>query len=360
MPNKHNIRRGSTAASTALLVGLVSIVALTAITSSGSNVDALFTNVSDSLDDAQTRGAGGSGAEAAASITPTPSPALTATCGDLLASGVTADGSYQIDPDLDGLNPITVHCDMSGGGWTYASAGTEFELGFTGAEQSITTPAVDTEYRLTVYGAQGGLNLSGSPDGGLGGMAQGQITFSASTTFYVHVGGQGTQGGAADIGGTNPGGYNGGGDGTRGGSGGGGATDVRTLSSSAESSAGLNSRILVAGGGGGCGYNQCNYAGGAGGGLSGSGATAAGSRSTVGGTQSNQGGNYNGAFGLGGDHVQVNDEGGGGGGWYGGASGHNNNTPGGGGSGNTDGMDSNTSMQTGVQAGNGRMTYIFR
>jgi hypothetical protein len=46
-------------------------------------------------------------------------PTTARSCLDLHALNPSSpDGSYSIDPDGDGLDPITVECDMTGGGWT--------------------------------------------------------------------------------------------------------------------------------------------------------------------------------------------------------------------------------------------------
>ncbi len=287
------------------------------------------------------------------------------TCASILSDDPSAaDGTFWIDPDGDGdtSDAFQVHCDMSGGGWAYQSAGTPFRLDYTGSTQRIDTPAASTTYRFTAYGAAAGLGHnaaggscgSGNKSGGHGGMAEGSKTFSAGTTLYVEVGGMGDNGTCADQGtaNQNQGGYNGGGRGTRGGSGGGGATDVRTVSGD------LSSRILVAGGGGGCGSESGNYYGGAGGGLTGG----TSENGCPGGTQT-AGGSCNsssGSFGQGGNNVQDNDEGGGGGGWYGGPAGGTSNSAGGGGSSYHGGMDGDQATSSGVNSGDGYLEYIFQ
>jgi hypothetical protein len=215
------------------------------------------------------------------------------------------DGIYWIDTDgdEDSTDAYEVYCDMSGGGWTHQSDGSSWSLGYTGDVQSITTADIDAEYSFTVYGAAGGTGGGVDSDGGYGGRAGGTRTFSAGTTLYVYVGGQGEAGGPADSGTCDrAGGYNGGGASSRGGSGGGGGTDIRLVSGD------LSSRILVGGG----------------------------------------------------DRHQCNDEGGGGGGWYGGGAGGGANFPAGGGSSYYDGMDGSTSTETGVNSGHGYVEYVFR
>ncbi|HCP47795.1 MAG TPA: hypothetical protein DIU15_17270, partial [Deltaproteobacteria bacterium] len=284
------------------------------------------------------------------------------TCATILldfpASG---NGTYWLDPDDDDdvTNAFQVYCDMSDGAWAFQAAATPFTLSFTGSTQTLETAAVATEYLFTAFGARAGRGVN-STHGGLGGMAEGSKTFDANTTLFVEVGGVGEDAVQADTGGTHSGGYNGGGNGTRGGSAGGGATDVRTTIGD------LNSRILVAGGGGGCGYNSCDYRGGDGGGLSGADGSSASHQWGFGGSQT-QGGqsttsdtNGYGSFGQGGHHTQDNDEGGGGGGWYGGGACGTDNCPAGGGSSYYGGMDDDEDTATGVNDGAGYLEYIWR
>jgi hypothetical protein len=118
---------------------------------------------------------------------------------------------------------------------------------FTGAEQSYTVPAGVTSLYVTATGARGGGATSGYGTGGRGAVVSGAISVAPGQTLYVEVGG---------IGGKPQGGFNGGGAaGLRNGLsgwGGGGASDVRTVGSA--SSGTLNTRLIVAGGGGGSGY----------------------------------------------------------------------------------------------------------
>ena len=263
-----------------------------------------------------------------------------------------ANGDYYIDPT--GTSSTQAYCDMTNGGWTYASLGTPFSMAFTGAEQTLLTADASTEYLFTLYGAAGGTGINNN--GGSGGWAEGSKTFNAGTTLYVYVGGQGDAAGVADTGSANTrtGGFNGGGRGTRGGSGGGGATDIRTTSGD------LSTRIIAAGGGGGCGYNSCEDAGGDGGGLTGDNSHPHSGYPTASGGTQTAGGSLGGSFGQGGDNVQDNDEGGGGGGWYGGGACGTANCPAGGGSSYYDGMDGDQSTTTGGNSGNGYLDYIFR
>ena len=117
------------------------------------------------------------------------------------------------------------------------------EYAYTGKYASF-TPKIDGKYKIELWGAQGGL-------GGNGGYTSGIIELDVNDTLYVYVGGQGPSNGTV----TNVGGWNGGGySGNNGGSysyGGGGATDVRLVSGAWNNAQSLNSRIMVAAGGGG-------------------------------------------------------------------------------------------------------------
>jgi hypothetical protein len=303
------------------------------------------------------------------------STATNATCKTLMDAGLaTANGTQLIDPDGPGGRlPFQVYCDISGGGWTWAANGVPFRLDYTGNPQRVATPVVPATFRFDLYGASGGAKSYPLQDthrvGALGGRAGGDRTFAPNTELFFYVGQEGGHGDVADSGQCLgiPGGWNGGGRATRSGGGGGGATDVRLIRDD------LYSRILVAGGGGGCAYGGvgCDYAGGAGGGSTGaSGANAEGGRpgggggsQTAGGVVGSGGITYaNGKFGKGGDAAQCNDEGGGGGGWYGGSAGGFDNRTGGGGSNYVGGVDVSptpTNSQ-GVNQRDGYATYIFK
>jgi hypothetical protein len=118
---------------------------------------------------------------------------------------------------------------------------------YTGAERTYTVPAGVREVSINAIGAAGGTGvLPGQTyPGGRGAIVSGVVDVTPGETVYVEVGGMGA----------NPaGGFNGGGNGTVGAGaswvGGGGASDVRTLPMSAGVTS-LNSRLIVAGGGGG-------------------------------------------------------------------------------------------------------------
>ena len=235
-------------------------------------------------------------------------------------------------------------------------------FGYTGQIESLTFPANATNIRFEALGAQGGKT------GGAGGLVTGEFT-GVPSVLYITVGGAGGSNTSE------PGGFNGGG--TSGGSAGvegsgGGASDIRTGYS-------LNSRIVVAGGGGGRG-SGLGAGGGAGGGLVGaSGRTGqasgglGGSQSAGGlggatngqgssGTQGNLGVGGTGGFGP------LHGGGGGGGGYYGGGGGGADSdsccTDAGGGGGGSSYTDSslitNVVHTQGVRFGAGQITISYQ
>lgn len=179
------------------------------------------------------------------------------------------------------------------------------------------TASISGNYMLELWGAQGG-TMAISPwtgIGGKGGYSSGSVYLQAGTTLYIYVGGEG-QGynGSAN----HYGGWNGGGTCYQGASGGGGATDIRTIGGNWNDLTSLNSRIIVAGAGGGS-NDYCD--GGAGGGLvgiAGSNPKAGEQYGTPGngGTQTSGGtGWINGSFGQGAGAVNAYGDGGAGGRW---------------------------------------------
>lgn len=152
------------------------------------------------------------------------------------------------------------------------------DYGYTGTEQVFVVP-VNGTYRITLHGASGGSaglrkdvagmsNTSGYPSknigiGGKGSSVAGSVHLTAGTKLYVYVG----EGGSCNTDFRR--GFNGGGGSVSGSYApyhqyrGGGATDIRTIGGAWDDSAGLGSRIMVAGGGGGSAYYS-----GAGGGSS--------------------------------------------------------------------------------------------
>lgn len=193
-------------------------------------------------------------------------------------------------------------------------------FGYTGAVQSVTLPK--GTYKLECWGAQGGNCYWSSVErpGSLGGYSSGILKITSKTNLFCYVGGAGERRTIVSMGG---GGFNGGGhaysytSSNPSGAGGGGS-DIRIGTDS------LYSRVIVAGGGGGAGYdNSGNY--GYGGGTVGGTQTVNSNseRQANGGSQTNGGINKSGyttsgAFGVGGNGTQQWTSGGGGG-WYGGA-----------------------------------------
>jgi Divergent InlB B-repeat domain len=191
----------------------------------------------------------------------------------------------------------------------------------TGTEQAFTVPAGVTSVNVVAIGGSGG--SFGLDLGGFGAQASADIAVTPGELLYVEVGGNGSDGNADGTGGA--GGFNGGGAGGSeigscgcegGGAGGGGASDVRTV---ARSQAGtFDSRLIVAGAGGGASPEGSSggAAGQPGGGPSGGGA----------GTPT-AGGSPNGGLGVGGpgsdDSSHGAGGGGGGAGLYGGGGGLN-------------------------------------
>lgn len=155
---------------------------------------------------------------------------------------------------------------------------------YTGDVQTVTL--APGTYHVEVWGANGGDASKGT--GGKGGYSEGVLTVSASTTYYIYVGGKGST-----VTGPGSGGWNGGGQslgtfssGYNGGTGGGGS-DIRTTQNTTYAD-----RIIVAGGGGGgTGYGSYTGNGGDGGGISGSnGGSSRGAAYAGGGGSQTQGG----------------------------------------------------------------------
>ncbi|MCH5155961.1 MAG: hypothetical protein J1F69_05070, partial [Clostridiales bacterium] len=165
------------------------------------------------------------------------------------SAGVSTSGNYT------NLTGDTLKNYIANGSFT---TNNYVEYSYNGGSYQVNLPA--GTYKYEVWGARGGNTgsyaaNSGNANGGYGGYAYGQITYTAaSTTIYIYVGGNG----AGAVGTrdqnhtTRAGGYNGGGNGigSRCG-GGGGATDIRTVGGACSTASSYNSRILIAGGGGG-------------------------------------------------------------------------------------------------------------
>ncbi|MDE6285145.1 MAG: cadherin-like beta sandwich domain-containing protein, partial [Bacilli bacterium] len=211
---------------------------------------------------------------------------------------------------------------------------------YTGSYQTFTAPYT-TDYKLEVWGAQGGYRTTAAM-GGYGGYARGTVRLTAGQKIYIYVGqagGNGSSGCGSTI---CAGGWNGGGYRYKY-YGGGGATDMRLTSGSWNNASSLKSRIIVAGGGGSDGATgkKGMYGGGTVGGSSDENYTAIQDSCGIGGNQTYSGkgtattitsqttsgltsntlANYAGGFGFGGAGTSLSSGfgGAGGGGWYGGA-----------------------------------------
>jgi len=211
------------------------------------------------------------------------------------------------------------------GNGTFDAVTTTCSYSYTGSEDTFVVPAGVTTLRFIVIGAPGATGGScGDCHNQMAGGAGSEVIMDTSVTpgdtYYVEVGGAG----AGALGGFN-GGANGGSGPTGAGGGGGGASDIRTTSGS------LDSRVIVAAGGGGAGGGG-GAAGGTGDAAGSNGtATIGGGKGTSTGGGSGGGGAYGGGSGSGGAQgvggtggVGVGiggGGGGGGGGLYGGGGG---------------------------------------
>jgi hypothetical protein len=200
---------------------------------------------------------------------------------------------------------------------------------YTGEVQTFTAPQ-DGDYLLEAWGAAGGGPYN-STYSGYGGYVGGVIHLKETQTLYIYAGQRNNARQGTGI-------FNGGGITTEDSNSGrgGGATDFRLVPGDDDTEwnkpLSLNSRILVAGGGSGCGDTNSNSTGrqrGHAGGLNGwnskedpaNGWYSRGGTQTAGGTfkSGTSGNSNNGQFGKGGDAFALHYLGGGGGGWYGGA-----------------------------------------
>jgi hypothetical protein len=206
---------------------------------------------------------------------------------------------------------------------------------YTGGEQSFVVPSGVHFLLVRLAGGHGG---EGSSAGGAAAEVLGGLEVEPNETLYVEVGGAGKTAGEGGAGGFNGGGNAGG----AGAGGGGGASDIRSLPLLEFLS--LESRLIVAAGGGG-GAGSGETAGGVGGEAGSAGGTSeggnegggAGTGSTggSGGTGCSKSGSVGelGSGGAGGVGFSSNSGGGGGGGLYGGGGGGGGCGSGGGGGG---------------------------
>jgi uncharacterized repeat protein (TIGR02543 family) len=184
------------------------------------------------------------------------------------------------------------------------------------------TVLVEGSYTFELLGAAGGKGYNTTKSGGAGGKSTGTITnLPKGRPLHIYVGGKGGDTTSSSVG---AGGWNGGGNGggsgsaTYKGAGGGGATDIRF-------GADLNTRVIVAGGGGG--ISGISGTGGGGGGAGadgeggGGGADGEGGGTSGGGTSGDSGAAGYWGGGGGGGYVGFYGGGGGGGGYYGGGGG---------------------------------------
>lgn len=180
--------------------------------------------------------------------------------GKSLISGTTAEVDYA----YDSANNKYIGYGTGNNSFTISST----SYSYKNSAQSVSIPH-NGVYKLEAWGAQGG---SYTKEGGRGAYASGSIGLKTSDSLYVYTGEQynGTKQSFC---------FNGGGPGTVSTvetntkmANGGGATDFRLVSGDWNSSPGLASRILVAGGGGGASdwaADNGKTAGGAAGGLTG-------------------------------------------------------------------------------------------
>jgi len=263
------------------------------------------------------------------------------TCDSTVSFTDTNTLTYNFNLTSEGVHYVCARVQDAVGNVSYISsvaAGSYNTYDLSSSYETYVIPETGY-YQLEVWGAQGG--KANTILGGYGGYSTGTIQLTKGEKLYVYVGGKGKNGVNASNTST-AGGYNGGGQGYVGSTayyvgGGGGATDIRYFGSTNPSTSdlvwnselGLNSRIIVAGGGGGVSYLSSTAkttAIGHGGGYVGvnaAGVTNGGTATAAsGGTQTGVGekGSKLGSFGDGADAGTSSSVAGGGGGWYGGNS----------------------------------------
>ncbi|GAB5389607.1 MAG: hypothetical protein Alpg2KO_25750 [Alphaproteobacteria bacterium] len=165
-------RKGASLTGYGLIVGLISIVALTAVTNLGDNTRDLFTEVGGTLNEVITDTVGTSGG-VGTSATPTPSPSnfsthTFTTCGQTGNTG-----------------PSEAMCLSE---YTDAFFQDSNNFSVTGGIQSFTVPTTGT-YQITARGAQGG-QAEGNA-GGLGAIVTADVALTAGDVLQIVVGQEG-------------------------------------------------------------------------------------------------------------------------------------------------------------------------
>ncbi|GAB5389362.1 MAG: hypothetical protein Alpg2KO_23300 [Alphaproteobacteria bacterium] len=165
-------KRGVSLLSYGLIVGLVSVVALVAVTGIGSNVNDLMSTVSDRL--GGTAATGGSGGGSGATPTPSPSPAFAFTSHTFTACGA--------GPGPNG--PLLADCQSAYSSTGWAGDTNNFNISSQGF-QDFTVPETGT-YRITSSGAQGA-NVGGR-SGGNGAVVRADFSLTQGDTLTMVVG----------------------------------------------------------------------------------------------------------------------------------------------------------------------------
>lgn len=212
----------------------------------------------------------------------------------------------------------------------------ELVFSYTAAEQQFEVPEGVDELHVTLIGGKG---ANTSQTGGSGALVEGDLVLAPGTILFVEVGGNGSGQGGGFNGGASAGGI--------GAAGGGGALDIRTLSRFNPAS--LDSRLMVAAGGGGAGNgNNGGNAGAAAPGPTGGQAGTATSGGAGGDGFPRGGDGTLGAGGAGG--AGIISGAGGGGGLFGGGGGGQSDLGGGGGGGGSSFVGTATSASVSLDA----------
>lgn len=251
--------------------------------------------------------------------------------------------------DLDVVFSINYRQDD--GTSNLVSGSNSWTFDYKGSEDILSIP-VSGNYKLEVWGAQGGKILDADATGGYGGYSSGLVLLNEEDILYLNVGGQGEDNNDKVVNYISKGGYNGGGDagddGATSWAGGGGATHIATISGLLSELENNKENILIvsAGGGGSGWYWKKDYeslqGGNAGGfiGNKGNGpAPGTGGTQIAGGYFVDKNSNSqieDGSFGKGASYFNYSSNrisgGGGGSGFYGGGTGYTHGSTGGGGS----------------------------